>query len=164
VARWAQFPRRRIIMGARKSPSNVTSTFFNSRFASERPQIRTWGRQTCFLSRAPPNLVTPLYTPDISQNKRHHVFANLRTANSIRINSSNKVKITRQVELLQQKICIKLKKKSSQCEATQLEHNSNRKTLTILNQVRTFTSGINEQSIAIKRNQRLIVASATKSI
>ena len=32
---------------------------YNS-FASERPQFRTWGHQTCFLSRAPSNLVTPL--------------------------------------------------------------------------------------------------------
>jgi len=29
-------------------------------FASERPQVRTWERQTCFLPRSPPNLVTPL--------------------------------------------------------------------------------------------------------
>ena len=33
-----------------------------SKFASEIPHVRTWGRQTCpgFLSRAPSNLVTPL--------------------------------------------------------------------------------------------------------
>ena len=33
-------------------------------FASERPQVRTWGRQTCVLPWAPPppNLVTPLQT------------------------------------------------------------------------------------------------------
>jgi len=49
---------RRITAGALKSPNNVTSTF--SGFASERPQVRTWGRQTCFLSRAPSDLVTPL--------------------------------------------------------------------------------------------------------
>jgi len=30
-------------------------------FASERPQIRTWGRQTCFFPRALFSLVTPLY-------------------------------------------------------------------------------------------------------
>ena len=29
-------------------------------FASERSQVRTWGRQTCFLPRAPSNLVTAL--------------------------------------------------------------------------------------------------------
>jgi len=39
----AQLPGRRIIMGTPKNPNNVTSTFFNSRFASERPQVRTWG-------------------------------------------------------------------------------------------------------------------------
>jgi len=37
----------------------------HSIFASERPQVRTWGRQTCFLPRAPSNLVTPLL-------ERHH--------------------------------------------------------------------------------------------
>jgi len=31
-----------------------------STFASKRPQVRTWERQTCFLFRAPSNLVTPL--------------------------------------------------------------------------------------------------------
>jgi len=31
-----------------------------STFASERPHVRTWGRQTCFLPRTPSNLVTPL--------------------------------------------------------------------------------------------------------
>jgi len=35
--------------------------FFQYRtFASERPQVRTRGRQTCFLPRAPSSLVTPL--------------------------------------------------------------------------------------------------------
>ena len=31
-----------------------------NKFASERDQVRTWGCQTCFMSRAPSNLVTPL--------------------------------------------------------------------------------------------------------
>ena len=31
-----------------------------SKFASERPQVRTWGRQTSFLPRAPSKLVAPL--------------------------------------------------------------------------------------------------------
>jgi len=48
------------LRGAPKSPNNVHSTFFNSRFASERPQVRTWGRRTCFLPRVPSNFVTPL--------------------------------------------------------------------------------------------------------
>jgi len=42
-ARGAQLPGRRIIMGTQKNPNNVTSTLFNSRFASERPQVRTRG-------------------------------------------------------------------------------------------------------------------------
>jgi len=64
----AQYPRRRITEGAEwlreapKSPNNVTSTAMKyqwSTFASERPEVRTWS-QTCFLSLAPSNLVTPL--------------------------------------------------------------------------------------------------------
>jgi len=31
-----------------------------SAFPSERPQVRTWGRHTCFLPQVPSNLVTPL--------------------------------------------------------------------------------------------------------
>ena len=42
-ARGAQLPGRRTIMGTPKNPNNVTSTFFNRRFASERRQVRTWG-------------------------------------------------------------------------------------------------------------------------
>jgi len=37
-----------------------------STFAFERPQSRTWWRQTCFLPRAPSNLVTPLH--------RHYIY------------------------------------------------------------------------------------------
>jgi len=36
------------------------NSFFNSSFASERPQVRTLGHQIWFLPRAPSNLVTPL--------------------------------------------------------------------------------------------------------
>jgi len=32
-----------------------------SAFASERPQVRTWGCQTCFLLQALSNLITPLH-------------------------------------------------------------------------------------------------------
>ena len=35
-----------------------------SKFAPEKYQVRTWGRQTCFLPRAPSNLVTPLHARD----------------------------------------------------------------------------------------------------
>ena len=51
------------LRGAPKSPNNVTSTFFNNRSPSERPQVRTWERQTCLLPRAPSNLVTLLLAP-----------------------------------------------------------------------------------------------------
>jgi len=59
-AKGTQIPGRRITAGASENPNNVTSSFFNSTFASERPQVRTWGRQTCFLPVAPSNLITPL--------------------------------------------------------------------------------------------------------
>jgi len=32
-----------------------------STFAFKRPQVRTWGRQSCFLPQTPSNLVTPLH-------------------------------------------------------------------------------------------------------
>jgi len=68
MARGAKFPGRRITMGASnhcgrgpKSYNNVTSTFFSSTFASERPQVRTWGRQTCFLPRRHLTSLRPWY-------------------------------------------------------------------------------------------------------
>ena len=45
---------------APKSPNNVTNTFFNIMHLFPKDLFRTWGRQTCFLPRAPSNLVTPL--------------------------------------------------------------------------------------------------------
>ena len=61
VTKGARFLGAESLRGS-KSSSNVMSTFFqNSTFASERPQVRTWGCQTCFMSRAPSNLVTPLH-------------------------------------------------------------------------------------------------------
>jgi len=49
------------LRGASKSTNQCRKHFLqNSTFAFETPQFRTWGRQTCFLSRAPSNLVTPL--------------------------------------------------------------------------------------------------------
>ena len=50
------------LRGAPKSPNNVASTLLNNTFASERPQVGTWGRHTSFLPWAPSNLVTPLGT------------------------------------------------------------------------------------------------------
>ena len=47
----------------------------NSTFVSERSQVRTWGRQTCFLPRAPSNLVTPLCGHN-SQNVLHFSVPN----------------------------------------------------------------------------------------
>jgi len=37
-----------------------------SKFASERAQVRTWGRQTCFLPLAPSNIVMPSRLPQAS--------------------------------------------------------------------------------------------------
>jgi len=48
--------------GAEKSQQCHKYFLQYSTFTSERPQFRTWGRQTCFLPRAPSNLVTPLLT------------------------------------------------------------------------------------------------------
>ena len=42
-----------------------------STFGSKRSQVRTWGRQTCFLPRTPSNLVTPL------GSHQRHTFCNL---------------------------------------------------------------------------------------
>ena len=41
-------------------------------FASERPQVRTWGRQTCFLPRTPSNLVAPLDTTLLHLPEKAH--------------------------------------------------------------------------------------------
>jgi len=46
--------------GAEKSQQYHKYFLHYSTFASERPPVQTWGRQTCFLPRAPFNLVTPL--------------------------------------------------------------------------------------------------------
>jgi len=54
-------PRAPNYCGGAKSHNNVIALFQNSIFASERPQVRTWGRQTCFLPQAPSTLVTPLH-------------------------------------------------------------------------------------------------------
>jgi len=49
-----------ITPGAEKSQQCHKYFLQCSTFTSERSQVRTWGRQTCFLPRAPSNLVTPL--------------------------------------------------------------------------------------------------------
>jgi len=47
--------------GRRKVPTMPQALFLlYSKFASERAQVQTWGRQTWFLPRAPSNLGTPL--------------------------------------------------------------------------------------------------------
>jgi len=68
VTKGTQFHGRRITMGApnhyvgaKKSKQCHKYFLQSSAFSSTRPQIRTLGRQTCFLPRALSNLVTPLY-------------------------------------------------------------------------------------------------------
>jgi len=68
VTREAQFPGRRVTMGAPNhcggaEKSQQCHKYFlqYSTFASERTQFRTWRRQTCFLLRAPSNVVTTLH-------------------------------------------------------------------------------------------------------
>jgi len=62
----AQFPGRPVTMGvpndyrvAEKSQCHKHFLQYTT-FTSKISQVRTWGRQTCFLPRAPFNLVTPL--------------------------------------------------------------------------------------------------------
>jgi len=45
--------------GAEKSQQCRKYFLQYNTFAPERPQVRTWGRQTCFLARAPSNLGAP---------------------------------------------------------------------------------------------------------
>ena len=49
------------LLVTKKSQQCHKHFFQNSTFASERLQVRTWGRQTCFLPQAPSNVVTPLH-------------------------------------------------------------------------------------------------------
>jgi len=61
VARGAQFPGRRMAAGgAKESHKRHKYILQYSEFASERPQFRTRWHQTCFLPRAPSDVVTPL--------------------------------------------------------------------------------------------------------
>jgi len=66
--RGAKFPgaelvwRRRMAAGGKKSHQCHKYSLQYRTFASERPQSRTRERQTCFLPRAPSNLVRPLLT------------------------------------------------------------------------------------------------------
>jgi len=50
-----------MIAGDAKKSQQYHNYFLQySTFASERPQVRIWGHQTCFLPRAPANFVTSL--------------------------------------------------------------------------------------------------------
>ena len=61
-----KFTGRRITTRAAEYFQLCLTYFFQySTFASEIPQVRTWGRQTCFLPRAPSNPVTPWAFPHL---------------------------------------------------------------------------------------------------
>ena len=49
------------LRGVKKAQQCHKHIFQNSTFASETPQVRTWGRQICFLLQAPSNPGTPLH-------------------------------------------------------------------------------------------------------
>ena len=51
------------LRGRRKVPA-MSRVFSSSEFASEKPQVLTWGRQTCFFLRAPSSLFAPLVAYD----------------------------------------------------------------------------------------------------
>jgi len=69
AAKRAQFLGRRITIGAPEKSQQCHKYFLQyTTFASERHQVRTWGRQTCFLSRAPSSLVAPLGVVDLATN------------------------------------------------------------------------------------------------
>jgi len=67
----AQSRGHRINAGAKKSQQCHKHLFQNSTFASEKPQVRTWGRQTCFFSQAPSNLGTPLHITIVKSKWRN---------------------------------------------------------------------------------------------
>jgi len=87
--RGAQFHRRRITLRPKKSQQCYNHFLQYSTFASERPQVLTWVRQTCFLPRPPSILVTPLSVRRLvpSRNSSTHFYvAKLRysqTADSL---------------------------------------------------------------------------------
>ena len=60
--RGAQFPGRRITIGAPKSLNNVTNILSSTQYICFwKTSGSNMGRQTCFLPREPSNLITPLY-------------------------------------------------------------------------------------------------------
>ena len=61
--------RRMTAEGAEKSQQYHKYCLQYSTYTSERPQVRTWVRQTCFLPWTPPNLVRPL-SPAASRELR----------------------------------------------------------------------------------------------
>jgi len=80
----AQLPGRQITLGklkycgdAKMSQQCYTYILQYSTFASGRPQVWKWGRQTCFSPRAPSNLVTPLSIWRVvpSRNSSTHLYA-----------------------------------------------------------------------------------------
>jgi len=97
----AQFPWRWIITGTAKRPNNVTSTFLNTVHLLPKDLFGTWVRQTCFLPRAPSNLLVPL--PSTADPKKtcffesKHIFLPKNaggTKGTFSQNSFNRVNMT----------------------------------------------------------------------
>jgi len=69
---------RRWMTAGRRKVLTMSQDLQYSAFASEKPQVRTYGRQTCFLARAPSNFVTPLtviqYSSGLSMWGRCGIF------------------------------------------------------------------------------------------
>ena len=68
VTKGAQFLGRRITTGGKKSQQCHNQFFQNSTFASERPQVQTWGRQTCIPRRHLTSSLRPCTSRLSSQN------------------------------------------------------------------------------------------------
>jgi len=67
----AQFPGRRITAGGATKSQQCHKYFRQySTFASEIHQVRTRGRQTCFLARVPSSLITPLSVVGLTTNDK----------------------------------------------------------------------------------------------
>jgi len=62
------YARAESLRGGPKNPNNITSIFFNTVNFFRKSSGSNMGGQTCFLSRAPSNFVTPL------RQQGHHVL------------------------------------------------------------------------------------------
>jgi len=71
----AQFPWHQSLGGAENSQQCHKYFLQYNTFTSERAQVRKWGRQTCFLTRAPSKLGSSLLPKWMHQTKRYRIFS-----------------------------------------------------------------------------------------